>query len=111
MHKHFFYETWDIYTKIKHEAPVKYSISSKVSNSLVANGCDIEGTVENSIIFRGVKIRKGAVVKNSIIMQKGEINEGTYLENVITDKQVKITSEQVVIGDSIPRIIKKAEVV
>ncbi len=107
----FFYDTWDIYTKIKHEAPVKYSISSKVSNSLVANGCDIEGTVENSIIFRGVKIRKGAVVKNSIIMQKGEINEGTYIENVITDKQVKITSEQVVIGDSIPRIVKKADVV
>ena len=58
-----------------------------MSNSLVANGCDIEGTVENSILFRGVKVRKGAVVKNSIIMQRSEIGEGAYVENTIKDKR------------------------
>ncbi|MFT4414254.1 glucose-1-phosphate adenylyltransferase subunit GlgD [Fredinandcohnia humi] len=107
----FFFDSWDIYTKIKHEPPVKYSVSSKVSNSLIANGCDIEGTVENSIVFRGVKVNKGAIVKNSIIMQKGIIAEGSYLENVITDKQVTITQDKVIIGEIVPHIIKKAEIV
>ncbi|MEH7237402.1 glucose-1-phosphate adenylyltransferase subunit GlgD [Bacillus sp. JJ1562] len=109
--KEFFFDNWEIYTKTKHEPPVKYSTTSNVSNSLIANGSDIEGTVENSIIFRGVKIRKGATVKNSIIMQKGVIDEGTYLENVITDKQVNITSEKVIIGEFTPTVIKKAEII
>ncbi len=109
--KEFFYDTWDIYTKIKHEPPVKYSAFSDVSNSLIANGCDIEGRVENSILFRGVKIHKGSVVKNCIIMQKSEIEEGTYLENMITDKQVKISTNQVIIGELFPHVIKKAEII
>ncbi|MBS4173066.1 glucose-1-phosphate adenylyltransferase subunit GlgD [Bacillus sp. FJAT-49736] len=100
---------WTVFTKIKHEAPAKYSSTSTVSNSLIANGCEIEGTVENSIIFRGVKVKKGATVKNSIIMQKSEIGEGAYLDHVITDKQVMITNDRVVKGDEQPIVIKKAE--
>ncbi|KQL53907.1 glucose-1-phosphate adenylyltransferase [Heyndrickxia shackletonii] len=107
----FFRDNWAVYTKIKHEAPAKYSASSCVSNSLIANGCEIEGTVENSIIFRGVKVKKGAVVKNSIIMQKGEIEEGAFVDNVISDKQAKITKDRVVTGDHRPRVIKKAEII
>jgi glucose-1-phosphate adenylyltransferase len=106
-----FNEKWNVYTKKKHEAPAKYSASSSVSNSLVANGCDIQGIVENSIIFRGVKVKKGAVVKNSIIMQKGEIEEGAYVENVITDKQVKITKDKMIIGHSQPEVIRKEEII
>ncbi|WP_449540174.1 glucose-1-phosphate adenylyltransferase subunit GlgD [Ferdinandcohnia sp. Marseille-Q9671] len=109
--KEFFFTNWEIHTKIKHEPPVKYSTTSSVCNSLIANGSDIEGTVENSIIFRGVKIRKGAIVKNSIIMQKGVIDEGTYLENVITDKQVNITAEKVIVGELSPKVIKKADII
>lgn len=107
----FFNEDWSIFTKIKHEAPANYALTSNVTNSLVANGCDIEGTVENSILFRGVKVRKGAVVKNSIIMQRSEIGEGAVVENTITDKEVKITSDQVVVGEHKPKVIKKAEVI
>ena len=77
----------------------------------IANGCDIEGTVENSILFRGVKVGKGAVIKNSIIMQKGVIEEGALVENIITDKEVKITKDQVVVGKQKPKVIKKAEVI
>ena len=109
--KSYFSEDWSIITKIKHEAPAKYTQTSNVSNSLVANGCDIEGTVENSILFRGVKVKKGAVVRNSIIMQKGEIGEGAIVDNVITDKEVKITSEKVVVGKQQPIVIKKAEII
>jgi glucose-1-phosphate adenylyltransferase len=105
------YDTWDVFTKVKHEPPVKYLACSNVSNSLIANGCEIEGVVENSIICRGVKVKKGAVVKNSIIMQKSVIEEGAFVENVITDKQVKITAEQIVRGGHIPRVIKKADIV
>ena len=58
-----------IYTKVKDEAPAKYNEEAEVRNSIVADGCIIEGTVENSVLFRGVTIAKGAVVRNSIVMQ------------------------------------------
>lgn len=103
----FFYDSWEVFTKIKHEAPAEFATSSKVSNSLIANGCIIEGTVENSIIFRGVKVKKGAVVKNSIIMQKGDIEEGAHIENVITDKQVVITKNQIITAMNKPIVIRK----
>ncbi|WP_409303137.1 glucose-1-phosphate adenylyltransferase subunit GlgD [Peribacillus sp. SCS-155] len=107
----FFYDGWDIFTKVKHEAPAKYAQTSNVINSLIANGCEIEGIVENSVIFRGVKIHPGAVIKNSIIMQKSDIGEGAYIENVIMDKQVQVGKEKVIVGGSQPKVIKKAEVI
>lgn len=107
----YFYDSWEVFTKIKHEAPTNYAISSEVSNSLIANGCNIEGTVENSIIFRGVQVKKGAVVKNSIIMQRGDIEEGAHIENIITDKQVIISKGQVLKARHQPTVIKKAEVI
>ena len=79
-----------ILTKIRDEAPAKYGLSSSVKNSLVADGCIIEGTVENSVIFRGVKIGQGAVVKNSIIMQSTVVNNNAELEYVVLDKDVLI---------------------
>lgn len=81
-----------IQTKVKDETPTYYSDDSKVSNSLIANGCKIDGTVINSIIFRRVNVAKGAIVKDSIIMQNTNISENCTLENVITDKQVVLTN-------------------
>lgn len=63
---------------------------AKVSNSLISDGCVIEGTVENCILFRGVKVGKGSVVKNSIVMQDTVIGENVQLNCVITDKNVVI---------------------
>ncbi|MCI8653561.1 MAG: glucose-1-phosphate adenylyltransferase subunit GlgD [Angelakisella sp.] len=79
-----------IFTKIRDEAPAKYGLSSSVKNSLIADGCIIEGTVENSIIFRGVKVGQGAVVRNSIIMQGCVIDDKAELDYVILDKDVLI---------------------
>jgi len=79
-----------ILTKIRDEAPAKYGLSSSVKNSLVADGCIIEGTVENSIIFRGVKVGQGAVVRNSVVMQGCVINNKAELDYVILDKDVLI---------------------
>jgi len=101
-----------IYTKVKDEPPAKYMGEARVTNSLVANGCFIEGTVENSILFRGVKVAKGAHIKDCIIMQKGEIAGGTNLQNVICDKDVRILDGRSLKGEpSYPLIIKKGMVI
>ncbi|HHT94585.1 MAG TPA: glucose-1-phosphate adenylyltransferase subunit GlgD [Clostridia bacterium] len=88
-----FFEPGRIYTKVKDEAPSKYMKSAVVKNSLIADGCVIDGYVENSIIFRGVKVVKGARVTNSIIMQGSEIQENATLEHVILDKEVIIRQD------------------
>ena len=79
-----------VFTKVRSSAPTKYRDGSKVSNSLIADGCVIEGTVENSIIFRGVTVAKGAVIKNSIIMQDSIIGKDVTLNCVIADKNTVI---------------------
>lgn len=88
-----FFRPGRIYTKVKDEAPTKYMDSAVVKNSLIADGCVINGYVENSIIFRGVKIEKGAKVINSIIMQNSEVMEDAILEHVILDKEVIIRKD------------------
>lgn len=87
-----------IYTKIKDAAPAKYMEESHVSNSLVANGCIIEGRVENSILFRKVKIGKNAVVRNSIIMQHTVIGDDAQLDYVVCDKNSVVQPEAVLSG-------------
>ncbi len=77
-----------IYTKARDQVPTKFGIRSDVKNSLIGNGCIIEGTVRNSIIFRGVKIEKDAVVENSIIMQNTLVQSNAHLSYVISDKDV-----------------------
>lgn len=84
-----------IYTKIKDEAPAKYMEESHVSNSLVANGCIIEGRVENSILFRRVRVGKNAVIRNSIIMQHSVIGDDAQLDYVVCDKNSVIQPEAV----------------
>lgn len=107
-----FHQSGSIYTKIKDEPPAKYIQDCKVANSLVGNGCIIEGTVENSILFRGVTIGKGAVVKNSIIMQRCQIKQHARVYNIIADKEVVITEGKQLQGDSnFPIYIKKMTVV
>lgn len=97
-----------IYTKIGDNGPVKYGLESKVSNSLIADGCIIEGTVENCVLFRGVKVSKGSVVKNCILMQSTEVGEGCQLTSVIADKNVEIEDGRVLTGsDSYPVYIGK----
>ncbi len=98
----------DIYTKVKDSAPSKYGEDAVVTNSLISDGCVIEGVVENSILFRGVKVAKGAVVKNSVIMQDNYIGENTTLNCVITDKNVVINDSKHLSGCStLPYFIQK----
>lgn len=80
----------DIYTKVRDSAPTRYLSGASVSNSLISDGCVIEGKVEDCILFRGVKVGKDSAVKGSIIMQNTVIGNNVSLECVITDKNVVI---------------------
>ena len=98
----------DIYTKVRDSAPSKYGENAIVKNSLISDGCVIEGVVENSILFRGVKVEKGAVVRNSIIMQDNIIGANTSLDCVITDKNVVISDKKTLSGcKELPYFIQK----
>ena len=97
-----------IYTKVRNDMPVRYGVNSKVENSLIADGCIIEGTVKNCVVFRGVNIARGAVVENSIIMQDSVISENVKLNCVIMDKDSVITPNKNLSGDkSYPFIVGK----
>ena len=77
-------------TKVQDAPPVKYYPTARVRNSMIATGCIVRGTVENSIIFRGCTIEEGAVVRNSIVFPNGVIDRNVEVENVICDKYVRI---------------------
>ena len=105
-------KTRPIYTKVRNSAPTRYAESSVVKNSLVADGCIIDGTVENSIIFRGVKISRGATVKNSILFQDTVIGENVFLNCVITDKNVVIRDGRILSGhETLPFFVEKNRLV
>lgn len=107
-----FLKNGPIYTKPKDEAPTAYKNGVNARNILAANGCSIKGEVRNSVLFRGVKVHPGAVIKNSIIMQKSEIGANAHLENVILDKGVQITADKSLKGDTnLPMIIGKNTIV
>ena len=101
-----------IYTKVRNSVPAFYAASSSVRNSMVADGCEIEGSVENSILFRGVKIGKNATVKNSIIMQDSIIGDGAFLNHVITDKNAVVRDNRMLAGADIqPFYIQKGQMI
>ncbi|HBU12216.1 MAG TPA: glucose-1-phosphate adenylyltransferase subunit GlgD [Clostridiales bacterium] len=110
--KNLFYGASHIYTKIKDEVPAKYAKTSNVKNSLVANGCIIEGEVENSVLFRSVYVGKGAKIKDCVIMQDSEVYNNATLEHVILDKSVNIRQGRRLVGDEVfPVVIRKGAIV
>ena len=97
-----------VYTKVRDEAPVRYGLDAEVKNSLVADGCVILGRVENCLLFRGVTVARGAVVRNSIIMQDTIISENADLNCIIADKEVVINPDRVLTGhEKYPLYIRK----
>lgn len=86
-----FREDAPIMTKVRSDVSTHYDTNSKVKNCLVADGCFIEGDIESCVLFRGVRVGRGAVLKNCVIMQDTVIGESTNLSHVITDKNVTIS--------------------
>ena len=107
-----FFENGLIYTKVKDGPPAKYMKNASADHSLIANACIIDGIVKNSILFRRVRVHKGALIKNSIIMQKTEIGQNVVIENAILDKEVKVTKGKKLIGSmNHPLVIGKRTII
>ena len=101
-----------IFTKVRNSAPTKYDSTAKVSNSMIADGCTIEGEVENSIIFRGVHVGKGSVVKNCILLQDTYIGNNVNLNCVVADKNVIVKEGRTLSGhQTMPFFIDKGATV
>jgi len=97
--KELFQDENRIYTKAKDSVPAKYTRHANLKQSLVANECVIDGTVENSVLFRGVYIGRGANVKNAIILPGSVVANDAVLEYVILDKNVSVRSKSRLIGN------------
>ena len=101
-----------IYTKVKDSVPTRYRDKAEIKNSLIADGCDINGVVENSILFRGVVVEEGAVIKNSIIMENGRVMKNSTLNYIITDKNVVVSEDRNMSGSELyPEVIAKNKTV
>lgn len=96
-----------IYTKIRDDNPTRYFNDAKVINTMAADGCVIEGEVEDSVLFRGVKIAKGAKVKNCVLMQGTVVEAGADIEYIVTDKNVVISGKELKGSDTFPVYIAK----
>ena len=88
----------EIYTKVRDSAPAKFTDTAQVTDSMIADGCIIEGEVENSIIFRNCHIAKGAKISNSIIMQDSRVESGSTLNCVIMDKDAHVLEGRLLSG-------------
>ena len=103
---------WPIYTRTNDSCPTHYYKTAQIRNSVVSNGCQIEGTIENSIIGRGCVIHKGAVIKNSIVLAGTEIGANVHVENQVVDKLVKILHvKEVVSQPGLPGYVKRGDTI
>lgn len=93
-----FTEEWPIYTRTNDSCPTKYGVDVNVQNSMVSNGCVVDGDIFNSVIGRGVVIKKGAVVKSSVILPGVYIGEDVHIENVVVDKQARLVRKKELVG-------------
>ena len=102
---------WPIYTRTNDSCPTQYFEGANVKNSVVSNGCLIEGTIENSVVGRGCVIKKGAVIKNCVIMTDVTVEEDVHLENLVVDKHAHITHVKEVIAEpDEPAYIRRGDV-
>ena len=93
-----FSNDWPIYTRTTDSCPTQYFDGANVKNSVISNGCLIEGTVENCVIGRGCEIKPGAVVKNSVILSHTVIGKNAHIENQVVDKWVRVIHENKIIA-------------
>ena len=105
-------EDWPIYTQTTDSCPTQYFNGAKVKNSMISNGCTIEGVVENSIIGRGVHIGKDAVVKNCVVLAYSDICGKVTIENYVVDKWAKLThSKDIIAPADKPGYIRKSDII
>lgn len=94
-----------IVTKVADAPPTKYTARAQVKNAIIPAGCIIDGTVEQSVLFRGVRVGRGAVIRNSVIMQSCVIGDGACVENAIIDRNNFISAGSVLKGTPERRMV------
>lgn len=108
--KFFLQEYPDVYSKVQDLPPAKYNAGSNVKNSLVASGCIINGTVENSVLFKKVFVGNNCVIKNSIILNDVYLGDNTYIENCIVESRDTIRANSRYVGEEgVKVVIEKNE--
>jgi len=106
-----FKSNWPIYTNTNDTPPAKYLENAQVKNTMVANGVVVDGTVENSILARDVKIGKGAVVKNSVILSGTVVKDGARVENAVIDKNATIKADKEVVGVDGVQYVREGDII
>ena len=102
----YFFKTYpDVYSKIDDLPPAKYNVGTSVKNSLVASGSIINGTVEDSVIFKKVFVGNNCVIKNSIILNDVYIGDNTYIENCIVESRDTIRANSYYKGEGEIKIV------
>ncbi len=102
---YFFRQYPDVYSKVDDQPPAKYNPGARIKNSLVASGCIINGTVENSIVFKEAYIGNNCCIKNSIILNDVYIGDNTYIENCIVESRGTMKANSYYKGDDGIKII------
>ena len=105
-----FKPNWPIYTRTTDSCPTQYFEGASIKNSLVSNGCIIEGSVENSVIGRGIRIGKNSVIKNCVVLSYAPIGDNIHIENQVIDKWAKIThAKEIIASPEQPGYIRRAD--
>ena len=103
---YFFHQEPYVYSKVDDLAPAKYNVGAEVYNSLIASGCIINGTVENSVLFKQVFVGKNCVIKNSIILNDVYIGDNTHIENCIVESRDTICANTYLCGEEEIKIVR-----
>lgn len=110
--KSLFDDEWPIYTRTSDSCPTQYYETADVKSSFISNGCQIEGTVENSVIGRGCVIKPGAVVKNCVVLADTVIGNDVHIEGQIVDRLAKVTRMKEIIAEpGKPGYVKRNDIV
>lgn len=105
---YFFKQYPDVYSKVDDLPPAKYNAGAQIKNSLVSSGCIVNGTIENSVVFKKTYIGNNSVIKNSIILNDVYIGDNTYIENCIVESRDTIRANSYHVGtDGIKIVIER----
>ena len=107
-----FRDDWPIYTKTNNSCPTQYFPDASVKGAIVSNGSLIDGHIENSIIGRGCKIEKGAVIKNSIVLSGVTVGRDVHIENQVVDKYAKIQKmKEIIAKPDKPGYVRRRDII
>ncbi|MCH3987291.1 MAG: glucose-1-phosphate adenylyltransferase subunit GlgD [Lachnospiraceae bacterium] len=104
---YFFHQYPDVYSKVEDLPPAKYNFGAHVKNSLISSGCIVNGTIENSVLFKKVYVGNNAVIKNSIILNNAYIGDNAYIENCIVESNSTIKADSKFIGEHEVQIVRE----